>query len=222
MKKILALLIILSFVSPAYSFSWFWDKKETEGKKGAALSENTDSGYMGKLPDIEGEFDYLRPNIQSKDIVRVDENANIEDLIPAPRKEKMYIDVIKKKDKTSNYIHDLNDIVLALEKLKVTIIQGIKTSVFNAQVSYFIDLVYHLQREYGDKPESAYISYKRVMELSNQAYSVAVLRREATYYGKYLSYSEEGYIYSPEYVNEQMQYLLDSINSVLPILKDVE
>lgn len=219
MKKILVLIIALSIMSPAYSFSWFGKKKE---KKGAQVSIDTNSGYVGTLPDIESEFDYLRPNLQSKDIFKVDENADVKDLIPAPRKEKMYIDVIKKKDKTSDYIHDLNDIVLCLEKLKVSIIQGIKTSVFNAQVSYFVDLVYDLQREYGNKPESAYISYKRVMELSNQAYSVAVLRREASYYGKYLAYSDEGYIYSPEYVNEQMQYLLDSINAVLPILKDVE
>ncbi len=217
MKKFFALLITFCIISPVYSFSLFGKKDE-----GEPLSESTNSGYAGTLPDITSEFDYLRPNVESKDVIRVDENATIEDLIPAPRQEKMYIDIIKKKDKTSNYIHDINDIILALEKLKITIIQGIKTSVFNAQVSYFIDLAYYLQKEYSNKPEASYVSYKRIMELSNQAYSVATLRREAAYYGKYLSYSEEGYIYSPEYVDEQMQYLLDSINQVLPILKDIE
>lgn len=215
MKKLVAILIIftLVFALPVQA------KKKNLGEP---LSQNTNSGYAGKLPDIQSEFDYLRPNRSSKDIIRVDENVKIEDLVPAPRKEKMYIDVIKKKDKTSNYIHDVNDIIQTLEKLKVSIIQGAKTQIFNAQVSYFIDLAYYLQREYGEKPEASYISYKRIMELSNYAYSVATLRREAQYYGKYLSYNDEGYIYSPEYVNEQVQYLLDAINQTLPILKDIE
>ena len=218
MKKFIALLIVLGIALPVYPFS-FGKKKN---KKGEPLSSEVQSGYEGQLPNIEAEFDYLRPGVQSKDVYKVNEKAKIEDLIPSPRQEKMYIDIIKKKDKTSNYIYDVNDIVLALEKLKVTLIQGLKTSVFNAQVSYFIDLAYYLQREYANKPEASYISYKRIMELSNQAYNVAVLRREASYYGKYLSYGDEGYIYSPEYVNEQMQYLLKSINEILPILKDIE
>ena len=219
MKKILATLIVFSIMLPAYSWPWSKDKN----KKGEPLSEGgVSSGYVGTLPDVEAEFDYMRPDVKSKNVFKVDENAKIEDLQPAPRQEKMYIDIIKKKDKTSNYIHDVNDIILSLEKLKITIIQGLKTSVFNAQVSYFIDLAYYLQREYSQKPEANYTSYKKIMELSNQAYTVATLRREATYYGKYMSQSEDGYIYSPQYVNEQMQYLLDTINEVLPILKDVD
>lgn len=219
MKKILCSLIIfcitLTVASPAEAF--FWNKN-----KGKALSESSNSGYAGHLPDIDSEFDYLRPTKKSSNVIKVDEEAKIEDLVPAPRKEKMYIDIIKKKDRTSNYIHDINDIILILEKIKVSIIQGIKTQVFNAQVSYFIDLAYHLQREYSEKTEASYISYGKVMELSNLAYSVATLRRESSYYGKYLSYNEDGYIYSPTYVNEQLQYLLDAINSTLPILKDIE
>lgn len=217
MKKFLAFLILLCVASTNAAHAFFWKKD-----KGAALSESTNSGYAGQLPDIESEFDYLRPQGKSSNIIRVDEDAKIEDLIPAPRQEKMYIDIIKKKDKTSNYIHDVNDIILALEKIKVSIIQGVKTQVFNAQVSYFIDLAYHLQREYGEKPESGYISYGKVMELSNLSYNIATLRRESSYYGKYLSYNEEGYIYSPEYINEQLQYLLDAINAALPVLKDIE
>lgn len=219
MKKFLAVFIVLCVVAPAYAWPWSKDKK----KKNGALNEGgVNSGYQGRLPDIKSEFDYMRPDVKSKDIFNVDENAKIQDLTPAPRQEKMYIDIIKKKDKTSNYIHDVNDIVLSLEKLKITIIQGLKTSLFNAQVSYFIDLAAYLQREYNDKPEANYISYKKIMELSNQAYSVATLRREATYYGKYLSQNDDGYIYSPNYVNEQTQYLLDAINQILPILKDAE
>lgn len=217
MKKFLVFLILLSIGSANSAQAFFWKKD-----KGSALSESTNSGYAGQLPDIEAEFDYLRPQPKASNVMRVDEEAKIEDLIPAPRQEKMYIDIIKKKDKTSNYIHDVNDVILALEKIKVSIIQGVKTQVFNAQVSYFIDLAYHLQREYSDKAESSYISYSKIMELSNLSYNVATLRREASYYGKYLSYSEDGYIYSPEYINEQLQYLLDAINAALPVLKDAE
>lgn len=222
MKKIFLSLILICFtssmMSPAYAWNWPWSKN-----KGSALSESlSNSGYTGELPDLEAEFEYLRPNTKSKNVFKIDENANVEDLIPAPREEKMYIDIIKKKDKTSQYIHDVNDVIFALEKLKTSIIQGATTQVFNSQVSYFIDLAYYIQREYSNKPEANYISYGKIMSLSNHAYSIASLRRESSYYGKYLSFSQEGYVYSPDYINEQLQYLLDAINETLPILKDIE
>lgn len=222
MKKFLSCLVLvglfLSVALPAHAWSWPWTKD-----KGSALSESlSNSGYAGTLPDIEAEFEYLKPNAKSSNVFKVDEDAKVEGLIPAPREEKMYIDIIKRKDKTSDYIHDVNDIIFTLEKLKTSIIQGATTQVFNSQVSYFIDLTYHLQLTYGNKPEANYDSYSRIMALSNQAYSIAVLRRESSYYGKYLSYSEEGYIYSPDYINEQLQYLLDAISETLPVLKDIE
>ncbi len=222
MKKSFAILILICLIgsnsSPVYAWSWPWQKD-----KGSALSESEPNfGYIGDLPDLESEFEYLKPNTKSSNVFRVDESVKVEDLIPAPREEKMYIDIIKRKDKTSQYIHDINDIIFLLEKLKTSIIQGVTTQVFNSQVSYLIDLTYHLQLEYGKKPEANYDSYNKIMSLSNQAYSLAVLRREASYYGKYLSYSQEGYIYSPDYINEQLQYLLDAINETLPILKDIE
>lgn len=222
MKKILSSLILigvlLTIATPSYAWSWPWSKD-----KGSALSENIpNSGYAGELPDLEAEFEYLKPNTKSNNVFRVDEKTDIEDLIPAPREEKMYIDIIKKKDKTSQYIHDVNDVIFTLEKLKTSIIQGASTQVFNSQVSYFIDLAYYIQREYFNKPESSYASYEKIMALSNQAYSVASLRREASYYSKYLNYKQDGYIYSPDYINEQLQYLLDEINTTLPILKNIE
>lgn len=223
MKKIISILILTGFFAsttlPSYAWSLPWGKKN----KGTALSESLpNAGYAGELPDIDAEFEYLRPNTKNNNIFKVNENAKVEDLIPAPREEKMYIDIIKKKDKLSQYIHDVNDIVFILEKIKTSIIQGATTQVFNSQVSYFIDLAYYLQREYSNKPEANYISYSKIMELSNHSYSVASLRRESSYYGKYLSYSQEGYVYSPDYINEQLQYLLDAINEALPILKDIE
>lgn len=223
MKKIISILILTGFFAsttlPSYAWSLPWGKKN----KGTALSESLpNAGYAGELPDIDAEFEYLRPNTKNNNIFRVNENAKVEDLIPAPREEKMYIDIIKKKDKLSQYIHDVNDIVFILEKIKTSIIQGATTQVFNSQVSYFIDLAYYLQREYSNKPEANYISYSKIMELSNHSYSMASLRRESSYYGKYLSYSQEGYVYSPDYINEQLQYLLDAINEALPILKDIE
>ena len=188
MKRILSSLIFICFVAstmftPAYA--WFWNKND----KGEPLSQNVaNSGYAGELPDIESEFDYLRPNSLNNNVYKVDEDVKVEDLIPAPREEKMYIDIIKKKDKASDYYHDINDVVFLLEKLKTSIIQGVSTQVFNAQVSYFIDLAYHIQREYSHKAESSYASYAKIMELSHHAYSIASLRRESNYYGKYLSY----------------------------------
>lgn len=222
MKKFLSSLILVgvffSVATPSFAWSWPWSKD-----KGSALSEDMpNAGYAGELPDIEAEFEYLRPNSKSSNIFRADEDVNIEDLIPAPRGEKMYIDIIKKKDKTSQYIHDVNDTIFAIEKIKTSIIQGATTQVFNSQVSSFIDLAYYIQREYSNKPEASYISYSKIMALSNHAYSVATLRREASYYGKYLAYSQEGYVYSPDYINEQLQYLLDAINETLPFLKEIE
>lgn len=220
MKKIFSNLILIALIistsAPAYSWPWSKDK-------GSALSESTqNAGYAGELPDIETEFEYLKPTAKSTNVFRVDEDTKVEDLIPAPREEKMYIDIIKRADKVSQYIHDVNDVIFSLEKIKTSIIQGATTQVFNSQVSYFIDLAYYIQREYSKKPEASYVSYEKIMTLSNHAYSIASLRRESSYYGKYLSYSQDGYVYSPDYINEQLQYLLDAINEALPILKDVE
>ena len=68
---------------PAYSWPWSKDKN----KKGEPLSEGgVSSGYVGTLPDVEAEFDYMRPDVKSKNVFKVDENAKIEEKTTSPLK----------------------------------------------------------------------------------------------------------------------------------------
>ena len=188
-------------------------------------SNTTSQGYKGTLPDIVTEFEYKKQSTTTNPpptIEVIKPNPQAQELLPEPRTEKMYIDIIKKKDLTSNYINDLNDIILILERLKTTIINGSETQLFNAQVSAFIDQCIFLEQKYGNKNEASTPSYTKTMELSNVAYNVAILRREATIYGQYLSANEEGAKYTKENIDKNLGLLLNEINFSLPILKDAK
>ena len=71
-----------------------------------------------------------------------------------------------------------------------------------------------------NKPESQFVSYKRLMELSMHARSVALLRNEAEKYNPYLAYGGSGYIYNPNSITEQLGYFKDEIKQTILIFKE--
>lgn len=80
------------------------------------------AGYMGTLPDVEAEFNYLRKEKTEKamPVYTIDEldKQNENELRPVPREDENYVDIIIKKDKTSKYLTDVNSVILILEKLR--------------------------------------------------------------------------------------------------------
>ena len=77
------------------------------------------AGYKGTLPDLEKQLEHKRKtpktSIPKFNVNKFSKDKNLKKI---PRKNKTYIKIILKKDKTSEYITDVNDIILILEKLK--------------------------------------------------------------------------------------------------------
>ena len=91
---------------------------------------------------------------------------------------------------------------------------------FNAIASSIIDHADYLTEKYADKPERFYISFKKLQELSAQARAVATLRCEAQIYLKYLTYQNEGQVYSKENIQKQVEYFSHELKATLQLLRD--
>ena len=77
----------------------------------------------------------------------------------------------------------------------------------------------HLSLKYEGKPESYYESFRKLMEINGYVKSVSLLRKEALTYQRYLAYQASGSIYNPENINQQLEYLLNELNSAIIMLK---
>ena len=178
-------------------------------------------GYKGHLPDIASEFEYKKTKDEYKCLIPTNPNATKKDLIPAPRDNKAYVDIVVKKAGNSQYINDVNDVIFILQKIIVNIEDDVNVQRFNAQVSGLLDNIFYIQDKYRNKPEANYVSYYKMLELANVARDTAILRTEAQAYSKYLAYSGEGAMYRPERIQKQMDYFLEEINKTLVVLKAV-
>jgi hypothetical protein len=186
----------------------------------------TGAGYVGTLPNIEAEFSYLRKehSAQSSAPYSVEEldKQNESKLKPIPRDNDNYVDIIVKKDKTTQYLKDVNSVIIILEKLRKCLNTNQNIQIFNAIVSNLIDNVAYIRDEYKTKPESNYLSYNKLMEISNQARSVANFRTQGRASEKYLPYSSSNNIYTKENLDNKLNSLLTNVNETIFILKNLE
>lgn len=184
------------------------------------------AGYMGTLPDIEAEFNYLRKEKTEKamPVYSIDEldKQNENELRPIPRQDENYVDIIIKKDKTSKYLSDVNSVIIILEKLRKCLNTDGDIQKFNAVVSNLIDNVYYIQEEYKDKPESNYLSYSRLIIISKEARETANFRMQGNISAGYLPYTSQDNIYTKENLDTKLQSLLNNVNETLFILKNLE
>ncbi len=186
----------------------------------------TGAGYVGTLPDVEAEFDYLRKesseNAQAPYSVEELDKQNEEKLKPVPRENENYVDIIIKKDGTTDYLKDVNSVILILEKLRKCLNTDRNIQKFNAIVSNLIDNVAYITSEYKGKPESNYLSYNRLNTLSAQARDVANFRMNAQKYQSYIPYTSSENIYTKENIDAKMEALLVNVNETIFILKNLE
>lgn len=186
----------------------------------------TGAGYMGSLPDIDAEFSYLRKQSSEKSMAPYNieelDKQNEEQLRPIPREDENYVDIIIKKDKTTQYIKDINSVILILEKLRQCLNTNQDIQRFNAIVSNLIDNVEYIRQEYRDKPESNYLSYSRLINISANAREVANFRTQGLASEKYLPYTSENNVYTKEALNGKLESLLNNVNETLFILKNLE
>lgn len=206
MKKIVVIMLCFILFS-GFSF----------GKKKHAAQEN-EAGYRGSLPDIQEEFDYKKTKTGSEAPFNTDSSRSFNKLKPAPLEDLKYLEVIKKKQKPTSYTADMIEVKKVLAKLQNTLIKDGSIQVFNAQVSSLIDHAAYIEEKYKNKPERYSASYINVLQTSQAARELAMLRMNAMTYGKYVSYNKEGYIYSPRNIQTQMHYLLQLVNTTISVI----
>jgi len=177
-------------------------------------------GYVGTLPDLNRGYE-VKGSKKGTPEVKPSKDFNSEnELKPIPRDNPSFVNIILKTDKTSQYVNDINEFIPLLENIYDLIDDGSSVQIFNAKVYYFNKNTEYLRDKYANKPESQFVSYKRLMELSMHARSIALLRNEAERYNPYLAYGTDGYIYNPNSINEQLNYLKDEIKQTILILKE--
>lgn len=212
MKKFVLILLLLSFALP--SQAWFWDKKDK-----ALEAELQGKGYAGTLPDLEKN---AKPK-QEKVVTPIFESQkgfnDPAELKPVPKDNPAFINIISKKDKTSQYIIDANEIIPLIEKLADTIEENGNVQLFVTRANVLSMNIDHLMNKYEGQPESYYESFKKLTDLNRSVKTLAQLRREAVTYQRYLAYQATGSIYNPENINQQLEYLLEELNSTVILLK---
>ncbi len=206
MKKLFAIIFIAFFCLPVYG-----------AKKNPAFDG---MGYVGTLPDLTRQYQPTEPK-STKPVIEQVENFHSSDQVkPIPRDNPAFVNIILKQDKTTRYVNDINEFIPMLEKIYDSIEDGENVQLFNAKVYFFNKNADYLRDKYVEKPEGEYISFKKLMELSTHAKSIALLRSEAQKYNPYLAYSGAGYIYDPDNINQQLEYLKKEVEQAILLLRD--
>ena len=213
MKKIVALFIIISFALPANAF--FWNKKDK-----ALENELQGKGYAGTLPKIEEVGEKSKTKVAEPIFEPQKGFDNPSDLKPVPRDNPAFIDIIQKKDKTSQYVNDINPIISMLEKLYDCIDENENVQLFVSKGTLLTTNVDYLQRKYEGKPESYYESFQKLSEVNRYVKTIMTLRKEAIQYQRFLAYTESGSIYNPSNIEQQLEYLKEEINSAILLLRE--
>ena len=198
MKKLFAIIFIAFFCLPVYG-----------AKKNPAFDG---MGYVGTLPDLTRQYQPTEPK-STKPVIEQVENFHSSDQVkPIPRDNPAFVNIILKQD--------INEFIPMLEKIYDSIEDGENVQLFNAKVYFFNKNADYLRDKYVEKPEGEYISFKKLMELSTHAKSIALLRAEAQKYNPYLAYSGAGYIYDPDNITQQLEYLKKEVEQAILLLRD--
>ncbi|MBE7703617.1 MAG: hypothetical protein E7Z89_06160 [Cyanobacteria bacterium SIG28] len=215
MKRILITLIILSMTLPAHAF--FWNKKDK-----ALEAELEGKGYAGTLPDLN-KNKQVKEHKTSTPVFESHTDFNEpKELKPIPRNNPAFIDIIEKKDVTSEYVIDANELIPIIEKLVDCIESNGNVQLFVTRANVLAMNIDFLINKYEGLPESHYESFKKLLEINRSAKTLVQLRQEAVTYQRYLAYQASGSIYNPENINQQLQYFLEELNTAIIMLRDEE
>ena len=215
MKKIFLSLLFLLIALPAQA--WFWDKTDK-----TLEMELQGKGYAGTLPDLNKQ-NFRRTQKVAKPVYEAKEKfTDSKDLKPVPRDNPAFINIISKKDKTSEYLLDINELIPIIEKVVDCVEEDGSVQLFVTRANVLNMNLDHFFSKYKGQPESYYESYRKLMEVNGYVKTLAQLRKEAVTYQRYLAYQTTGSVYNPENINQQLQYLLDELSGVIVLLKQEE
>lgn len=212
MKKIFILFLIIFCMTPA-AFAGIFKKKTPK----LVIPEG--SGYVGTLPDIESGFPQSQTEETSPAFEYKDGFNDPYSIKPAPKNNPSFVNIIMKKDKTSQYVNDLNYIVAIIEDLQTDIENNQDVQKFNAQSYFLKENVEYFRDKYKDKAEGSYISYRKLLQLNSHVQTIAQLRLESEAYSPYLSAQGSGNLFTENNIDNQLDYLLKEIKSTLVVLK---
>ena len=213
MKKFLICLIVMSFCLPSHAS--FWNKKNKALEK-----ELQGKGYAGTLPNLENKIEKSKTKVVTPIFESQDGFNDPSDLKPVPKDNPAFINIIQKKDKTSQFLNDANEVIPMLEKLVDCIEDNESLQLFITKANLLTLNIDNLTEKYNGKPESFFESFRKLQEVNRYVKSISQLRREAVTYQRYLAYSESGSIYNPENINQQLEYLLEELNSAILLLRE--
>lgn len=213
MKKFLICLILLSITLP--SNAGFWNKKNK-----ALEQELQGKGYAGKLPDIGEKIERSKTKVTTPVFEAQEGFDDPAELKPVPKDNPAFINIIQKKDKTSQFVVDANEVIPMLEKLVDCIEDNESLQLFITKANLLTLNIDSLAEKYDGKPESYYESFRKLQEVNRYVKSISQLRKEAVTYQRYLAYSASGSIYNPENINQQLQYLLEELNTAILLLRE--
>ena len=213
MKKFLICFLLLSITLP--SNAAFWNKKNK-----ALEQELQGKGYAGNLPDIGEKIERSKTKVTTPVFEAQEGFDNPSDLKPVPKDNPAFINIIQKKDKTSPFVHDANEVIPMLEKLVDCIEDNESLQLFITKANLLTLNIDNMAEKYNGKPESYYESFRKLQEVNRYVKSISLLRKEAVTYQRYLAYSESGSIYNPENINQQLQYLLEELNTAILLLRE--
>lgn len=202
----------MSFALPSHAF--FWNKKDKALEK-----ELQGKGYAGTLPNLGDKIEKTKTKVTTPIFESQDGFNNPSDLKPVPKDNPAFINIIQKKDKTSEFTNDAAEIIPMFEKLVDCIDDNENLQLFITKANLLTLNIDNLTEKYNGKPESYYESFRKLQEVNRYVKSIAALRREAVTYQRYLAYSSSGSIYNPDNINQQLQYLLEELNSAILLLR---
>ncbi len=216
MKKLCLILIIIS-ITPASCFGAFFSKPASTEN-----IESTSKGYIGTLPDLTREQQPSETAVSTPIFDKVNDFHSANEVKPIPRDNPAFVNIILKQDKTSPYINDLQEFIEMLEQIYNSIETEENIQRFAARVYFLNKNVENFQEKYSNKPESSYISYEKILEVSLHAKNVSELRSEAEKYKPYLAYTGSGTIYNINNINQQINYLKTEVEEIINILKETK
>lgn len=214
MKKFLIALLLLSITLP--SNAAFWNNKIDK----ALEKELQGKGYAGNLPNIGEKIERSKTKVTTPVFEAQEGFDDPAELKPVPKDNPAFINIIQKKDKTSPFVNDANEVIPMLEKLVDCIEDNESLQLFITKANLLTLNIDNLAEKYDGKPESYYESFRKLQEVNRYIKSISLLRREAVTYQRYLAYSERGSIYNPENINQQLQYLLEELNTAILLLRE--
>ena len=214
MRK-LCIIILIIFLAPQTCLGAFFSKKPEN-------AVDTSKGYVGTLPDLTKEHQPSETSVSTPIFDKTKEFNSANEIKPVPRDNPAFVNIILKQDKLSPYVADLQEFIDMLEQIYDSIESEENVQRFAARVYFLNKNAEYFRDKYSDKPESSYISYEKILEVSAHAKSVSELRTEAEKYKPYLAYTGTGAIYNINNINQQLDYLKTEVEDLINVLKETK